>query len=131
LWQARRFAWDLQTAGPGSGLYISRDSGDSWKALTEHGLPSGIWGKVGVAVAPSDGRRIYALIEAEEGGLFRSDDGGDTWTRASGSHELRQRAFYYSVLTVAPNNPDDVWCPQVTMLHSIDGGKTFQHVNMH
>jgi photosystem II stability/assembly factor-like uncharacterized protein len=131
LWQVRRRPWTLQSGGPGSGLYMSRDGGDSWKQLTGKGLPGGIWGKVGVAVAPSDGRRVYALIEAEEGGLFRSDDGGDTWTRISGSHELRQRAFYYSMITVAPNNPDDLWCPQVTMLHSIDGGKTFQHVSMH
>jgi photosystem II stability/assembly factor-like uncharacterized protein len=131
LWQVRRRPWTLTSGGPGSGLYMSRDGGDSWKRLTGKGLPDGIWGKVGVAVAPSDGRRVYALIEAEEGGLFRSDDGGDTWTRASGNHELRQRAFYYSMITVAPNNPDDLWCPQVTMLHSIDGGKTFQHVSTH
>ena len=131
LWQVRRRPWTLTSGGPGSGLYMSRDGGDTWKRLTGKGLPDGIWGKVGVAVAPSDGHRVYALIEAEEGGLYRSDDGGDTWTRASGSHELRQRAFYYSMVTVAPSNPDDLWCPQVTMLHSIDGGKTFQHVNMH
>ena len=71
--------WDLTSGGPGSGLYVSRDGGDTWKQLTGDGLPDGIWGKVGVAVAPSDGRRVYALIEAEKGGLFRSDDGGDTW----------------------------------------------------
>jgi photosystem II stability/assembly factor-like uncharacterized protein len=80
-----------------------------------------------VAVAPSDGRRVYALIEAEKGGLFRSDDGGETWTLASGNHELRQRAWYYSTLTVSPANPDEVWCPQVPLLKSIDGGKTFAH----
>ena len=79
LWQARRFPWDLQSGGPGSGLYVSRDGGDTWKQLTGHGLPDGIWGKVGVAVAPSNGQRIYALIEAEQGGLYRSDDGGTAW----------------------------------------------------
>jgi photosystem II stability/assembly factor-like uncharacterized protein len=125
LWQARRLPWDLETAGPGSGLYVSRDGGDTWKVLTEGGLPSGMWGKIGVAVAPSDGRRVYALIEAAEGGLFRSDDGGDTWTRASANRLLRQRPWYYSTITVSPTNPDEVWCPQVSMLKSIDGGKTF------
>ncbi len=128
FWEARRYPWDLKSGGPGSGLYVSRDGGDSWKPITGNGLPEGIWGKVGVAVAPSDGRRVYALIESEKGGLFRSDDGGENWTLASGSHELRQRAWYYSTLTVSPANPDEVWCPQVPLLKSIDGGKTFTHV---
>ena len=82
LWQARRRPWELVSGGPGSGLYVSRDGGDTWKPLTGKGLPEGPWGKVGVAVAPSDGRRVYALIEGENGGLFRSDDGGDTLGRA-------------------------------------------------
>jgi photosystem II stability/assembly factor-like uncharacterized protein len=124
LWQARRLPWDLVSGGPGSGLYVSRDGGDTWKVLTGKGLPEGIWGKVGVAVAPSDGRRVYALIEAAEGGLFRSDDGGDTWERASGHRALRQRAWYYSTLTIDPLNPNVVWFPQVPMLKTIDGGKT-------
>jgi len=127
LWQTRRKPWTMTSGGPGSGLYYSKDGGDSWKQLTE-GLPDGIWGKVGVAVAPSDGRRIYALIEAEEGGLFRSDDGGEKWTRISGDRRLRQRAWYYSTITVHPTNPDEVWCPQVPMLRSIDGGKNFTFV---
>lgn len=125
LWQARRRPWEMTSGGPGSGLYVSRDGGDTWKQLTEKGLPKGIWGKIGVAVAPSDGRRVYALIEAEEGGLFRSDDGGESWTRASNNHLLSQRAWYYSTITVNPANPNEVWCPQVPMLKSIDGGKTF------
>jgi photosystem II stability/assembly factor-like uncharacterized protein len=128
LWEARRYPWDLKSGGPGSGLYVSRDGGDTWKPITANGLPEGTWGKIGVAVAPSDGRRVYALIEAEKGGLFRSDDGGENWTLASGSHELRQRAWYYTTLTVSPANPDEVWCPQVPLLKSIDGGKNFTHV---
>ena len=128
FWQARRYPWDLQSGGPGSGLYVSRDGGDTWKSITEHGLPEGMWGKVGVAVAPSDDRRVYALIEAEKGGLFRSDDGGENWTLINASRALRQRAWYYSTITVNPRNADDVWFPQVPMLHSIDGGKTIQYV---
>src|SRR5687768_2157994 len=68
FWQARRTPWDMTSGGPGSGLYVSRDGGESWKQLTGSGLPEGIWGKVGVAVAPSDSSRVYAIIEAEEGG---------------------------------------------------------------
>ena len=132
LWQVRRYPWDLASGGPGSGLYVSRDGGDTWTQLTGKGLPGGIWGKVGVAVAPADGRRVYALIEAADGGLYRSDDGGESWTLASGAHDLRQRAFYYSTITVNPANPDEVWCPQVPMLKSIDGGRTFSQVaHMH
>ena len=128
LWQARRRPWSLESGGPGSGLWVSRDGGDTWKQLTGNGLPDGPWGKIGIAVAPSDGRRVYALIEAEKGGLYRSDDGGTNWTLASASRELRQRAWYYSTLAVNPANPDEVWCPEVPLLKSIDGGKSFQHV---
>ena len=128
LWQTRRRPWELTSGGPGSGLYVSRDGGTTWKQLTEKGLPKGIWGKIGVAVAPSDGRRVYALIEAEKGGLYRSNDGGETWTLATGDRGLRQRAWYYSTITVDPHNPDVIWCPSVPMQRSIDGGKTFQPV---
>ncbi len=124
FWQARRRPWELVDGGPGSGLYLSKDGGDTWRQLTGKGLPGGIWGKVGVAVAPSDDRRMYALVEADSGGLFRSDDGGDTWSRINPSHMLTQRAWYYSTMTVNPRNPDDIWFPQVPLLHSIDGGKT-------
>src|SRR5262249_11682336 len=90
LWQARRKPWEFTSGGPGSGLYRSDDGGDTWKQLTHQddpdhwgkGLPEGVWGKVGVAVAPSDGRRVYALIEAEKGGLYPPDDGGEARHRA-------------------------------------------------
>jgi photosystem II stability/assembly factor-like uncharacterized protein len=128
LWQARRTPWSLTSGGPGSGLFVSRDGGDTWKALSGGGLPAGPWGKVGIGVAPSDGRRVYALIEAEKGGLFRSDDGGDTWTLASANRGLRQRAWYYSTLTVHPRNPNEVWFPQVPLLKTVDGGRTIEYV---
>lgn len=129
LWQARRRPWELTSGGPGSGLYTSRDGGDTWKHLEGNGLPEGILGKIGVAVAPSDSRRVYALIEAQEGGLFRSDDGGENWSRVNDHRALQQRAWYYSTLTVDPSNPDVVWFPQVPLLKTIDGGKTVKRVS--
>lgn len=128
FWQARRTPWDLTSGGPGSGLYVSRDGGDTWKQLEENGLPEGLWGKVGVAVAPSNSNRVYALIEAEKGGLFKSDDGGETWELATANRAIRQRAWYYTTLTVHPTNQEEVWFPQVPMLRTIDGGKTIQYM---
>jgi len=126
LWQTRRFPWGMTSGGPGSGLYVSRDSGETWKQLEGGGLPEGIWGRVGVRVSASEPDRVYALIEAEEGGLFRSDDGGKKWERINPSQGLRQRAWYYTTLTIDPVNADVVWFPQVTMLKTIDGGRTVQ-----
>ncbi len=128
LWQTRRFPWGLTSGGPGSGLYVSRDGGDSWKRLEGKGLPEGIWGRVGVRVAESEPKRVYALIEAEEGGLFRSDNAGKKWTRISASRGVRQRAWYYTTLTIDPVNADVVWFPQVPMLKTTDGGKTIHAV---
>ena len=129
MWQARRTPWSLTSGGPGGGLYISKDGGNTWKQLQGNGLPDGIYGKVGVAVAPSDSRRVYALIEAEQGGLFRSDDGGENWTKATANRLLRQRAWYYTTLTVHPTNPNEIWAPNVPMLKSIDGGVTWEIIS--
>ena len=128
LWQARRRPWEMSSGGPGSGLYMSRDGGDTWKQLTGKGLPDGIWGKIDVAVAPSDSRRVYALIEAEQGGLFRSDDGGDKWERINGNHYLRIRPWYFNTFAVDPNNADVIFCSSLRLLKSIDGGKSFKQV---
>lgn len=131
LWQALRQPWKFTSGGPGSGLYRSEDGGDTWKQFKpgDKGLPHGDWGKVGVRVAPSDSRRVYALIEAEDGGLFRSDDGGASWDRVNDDHVLRQRAWYYSCLTIDPTNADVVWFPQVNLIKTIDGGRTLQSVD--
>src|SRR5262249_7361336 len=78
LWEAYRTPWSLTSGGPGSGLYRSADGGTTWKRLEGPGLPQGPLGRIGVAVSPADPNRIYALIEAEQGGLYLSEDRGDT-----------------------------------------------------
>ncbi len=128
-WQARRQPWHLSTAGKGSGLHRSSDGGDTWEKVESDDLPEGDWGKVGIAIAPSDSQRLYALIEAREGGLFRSDDGGASWKRQNAHRALQQRSWYYQTMTIDPGNPDIVWFPQVPLLRSIDGGKTIHQVD--
>ena len=131
--------WDMTSGGPGSGLYVSRDGGDTWKQLDRRsGLPEGIWGKVGVAIAPSDGRRVYALIEAEKGGLFRSDDGGESWD--AGDAPTARCASAPGTTRRSPSipaNPNEVWFPQVPMLQDhrrrqdLEYKKGFHHGDHH
>jgi len=125
-WNAHRPPWSTYAPlqGPGGGLYRSEDSGATWVQLAGHGLPDGDWGRVGVAVVP-DGKRVYAIIEAgKKSGLYRSNDGGDTWTLANGDQRLTSRAWYFSRVTIDPNNPDVVYIPNVALYRSEDAGKT-------
>ena len=126
LWQARRQPWNFSSGGPGSGLYRSSDGGVSWKQLTGNGLPSGILGRMHVSVSPADSKRIYAMIEAEQGGLYRSDDGGETWKRVNDDGRLSQRAWYFSTILADPKNVDTVYAENTGLFRSTDGGKSFE-----
>jgi photosystem II stability/assembly factor-like uncharacterized protein/DNA-binding FrmR family transcriptional regulator len=130
LWQARRSPWSLESGGPGSGLYRSTDGGTTWKHLSGHGLPEGTIGRIGVAVAYGNSNRIWALVEADKGGLFRSDDGGDKWTLVNSERQYRQRAFYYTHVFADPRLPDGVYVLNTGMYHSNDGGKTFRPIRV-
>jgi photosystem II stability/assembly factor-like uncharacterized protein len=129
LWEVYRKPWILWSGGAGSGLFKSADGGDTWTELTRNpGLPKGIVGKISVAVSPADSRRVFALVEAEDGGLFRSDDAGATWTRVNESRDLRQRAFYFSRIAADPKDRDTVYAMNVVFWRSTDGGKKFKTV---
>ena len=125
LWQARRQPWFFSSGGPGSGLYRSEDNGVTWKHLEGNGLPDGILGRIGVAVSGADPNRIYAIIEAKEGGLYRSDDAGQHWTRVNDDGRFRQRAWYFSKVYADPKSADTVYLVNTGLFRSVDGGKNF------
>ena len=128
IWQFQRRPWTFMSGGDDDGLYKSTDGGMTWTKLTGHGLPAGITGRIGLAVAPSDGRRVYALIESKDGILWRSDDGGENWTMVSKNTLVDQRPFYFSHIAVDPKNPDRVYGVSEALSVSKDGGKTFKEI---
>uniref|UniRef100_A0A832I2W2 Glycosyl hydrolase n=1 Tax=Eiseniibacteriota bacterium TaxID=2212470 RepID=A0A832I2W2_UNCEI len=131
FWQVHRRPWTLESGGPGSSLWKSVDGGDTWTRLTQragNGLPQGVLGKICVAVSPARPQRVWAMVEAEDGGLFRSDDAGESWTRVNEDRSLRQRAWYFSRLVADPKDAEKVWVLNVRLHLSRDGGRTFQTV---
>lgn len=126
LWATRRTPWYTYAPSnaPGGGIYKSVDGGATWKALTS-GLPTEGVGRSGLAIAPSNPKRIYAVIDAKDGGLFRSDDSGATWTRTTNDPRVWGRGWYFEKVVVDPTNPDIVFVPNVGIQKSKDGGKTF------
>ena len=128
LWQARRTPWSLDSGGPGSGLYRSSDGGTTWKQLKGHGLPEGILGRIGVTVSGANPNRVWAVIEADKGGIYRSDDAGDSWHLTTDDHRFRQRAWYYSHIFADPKSADTVYILNTGAYRSNDGGKTFSRL---
>jgi photosystem II stability/assembly factor-like uncharacterized protein len=125
MWNAHRAPWSTYAPlpGPGSGIYRSTDSGETWQPCIGHGLPDGMWGRSGVAVS-ADGQRVYALIESKKSGLYASDDGGLNWTLANADPRLTSRAWYFSRITVDPGDANVIYMPNVALMYSVDGGKT-------
>ena len=128
-WRVIRTPYSLESGGEGSALWKSTDGGETWNFLNKNkGLPDGTWGISGVAIAPSNTQKIYALIENAHGGLFSSADGGETWQLQSSDNNIRQRAWYYTKLFIDPAKEDDVYVLNVGFLKSTNGGKAWQNI---
>jgi photosystem II stability/assembly factor-like uncharacterized protein len=127
LLQTRRPPWNVYppSKGPGTGLYRSKDGGEHWEQVSGHGLPSDGLGRMGIAFAPSNARRVYLIADAKEGGLYRSDDGGENWQRVSDDKRIWGRGWYFCEVTVDPKDADTVYVPNTGLYRSRDGGKTF------
>ena len=127
LWQTRRPPWNVYAPsnGPGSGLYRSQDGGDTWSPVTGHGFPSAKVGRIRLAFAPSRPSRVYALVDAEEGGLYVSDDAATSWVRASADRRIWERGWYFAGVTVDPKDAEIVYACDTALYRSTDGGRTF------
>ena len=130
IWEAHRSFWQISSGGPDSGLWRSVDGGETWENLsTRANLPAGTLGKIGVAASPAQPGRVWALVEhAKEGGLYRSDDYGDTWEKVSDDQNLVTRAWYYIHITADPRDPETVYVNNFKFWRSTDGGKTFTEI---
>jgi photosystem II stability/assembly factor-like uncharacterized protein len=127
MWEAYRVSWQMSSGGAGSGLFKSTDGGDTWAEITRNqGLPQGVVGRIGVALSGADPKRVYAIVENENGGVFSSDDAGASWTRVSEDRRLRQRAFYYTHIYADPKSRDTIYVLNTGFYKSTDGGKTYR-----
>lgn len=126
-WEAWRTPYFLNSGGPGSKMWKTTDAGAHWTDITRStGLPKGVVGKIGISVAASNDKRVYAIVEAQDGGIFRSDDAGATWTKVSDDSDWRQRGWYFSHVYADPKNADKLYCLNVGAGVSDDGGKTWR-----
>ena len=131
FWRILRTPYSLESGGEGSTMWKSTDGGDTWVELTTNdGLPKGTLGIMGITVSPSNSENVYAIIESEKGGVFRSRDGGKTWRKTNSERSLRQRAWYYTRILADTRDEDVVYVLNVRFWRSKDGGKSFSSISV-
>ncbi len=128
IWKFQRRPWTFVSGGTEDGIYKSTDGGATWIKLEGHGLPQYPIGRIGLAVAPSDGNRVYAVIESKDGVLWRSDDAGANWAKVSDDTQVDARPFYFSHVAVDPKNPNKVYAVSFQVMLSTNAGKNFKAV---
>ena len=132
MWDFRRQGWTFRSGGPGSGLFKSTDGGEHWTELTEansKGLPAKPYGRIALAVAPGKPSVVYAMIESAASSLYRSDDGGKTWNKRDASQFMIWRPFYFANLIVDPKDDNKIFKPDLNLLLSVNGGRSFSTVS--
>lgn len=130
MWPMRIWPWlERKSGGPGGGLHLSNDGGNTWTHLKDHGLPKPPLGKIALAASPDNPDRFYALIESKEGVLWRSDNKGNNWKPVNRSHTLTQRPAYYTRCAVSPDNANEVYFLATEYVISVDGGETHRIVS--
>jgi photosystem II stability/assembly factor-like uncharacterized protein len=127
LYQVVRLPWEFISGGPGSGIYKSTDEGQTWVQIKGNGLPEGVWGRIGLAVG-ANSQRVYALIEAEKGGLYVSDDAGEHWHLVNDDHRFRQRAWYFTHIFADPKDTETVYILNTGLYRSTDGGHSWKTI---
>ena len=120
-YQRRRRGWGFVGGGPHSGLYRSMDGGETWEKLS-NGLPDGDTGRIGISISKSHPNIVYVIVENKDGGIFRSENRGESWTKVN---SLNPRPMYYSHIPIDPKNPNKIWVVGGQLNVSIDGGKNF------
>src|SRR5256714_1171026 len=137
MWDFRRKGWTFRSGGENatapsdSGFFQTTDGGTTWNELDEKstkGLPAKPWGRIAVTIAPSKPNVVYAMIESTRSALFRSDDGGKTWEERDRSNWMVWRPFYFANLIVDPKNENKVYKPDLTLIMSEDGGRSFSGI---